>query len=71
MNYNIIPAEPYYLSAVDKNGFCLLEKSVNEKSNEIIAIPELLNDLNIKVTSLQRMPWEYRPNRKEDPNKAR
>jgi predicted transposase YbfD/YdcC len=33
---------------VDENGFCLGEKKVNEKSNKITAIPELLDDLNIK-----------------------
>ena len=38
----------HIVSAVDENGFCLGEKRVNEKSNEITAIPELLGDLNIK-----------------------
>lgn len=38
----------HIVSAVDENGFCLGEKRVNEKSNEITAIPELLDDLNIK-----------------------
>jgi len=38
----------HIVSAVDENGFCLGEKLVNEKSNEITAIPELLDDLNIK-----------------------
>jgi len=33
---------------VDENGFCLGEKKVNEKSNEITAIPELQDNLNIK-----------------------
>ena len=38
----------HIVSAVDENGFCLGERLVSEKSNEITAIPELLNDLNIK-----------------------
>lgn len=38
----------HIVSAVDENGFCLGEKCVNEKSNEIKAIPELLDNLNIK-----------------------
>ena len=38
----------HIVSAVDENGFCLGEKRVNEKSNEITAIPELLDDLNIR-----------------------
>ena len=38
----------HIVSAVDENGFCLGEKLVNEKSNEIKAIPELLDALNIK-----------------------
>jgi predicted transposase YbfD/YdcC len=33
---------------VDENGFCLGQKRVDEKSNEIMAIPDLLDDLNIK-----------------------
>jgi predicted transposase YbfD/YdcC len=33
---------------VDENGFCLGEERVNEKSNEITAIPELLDNLNIR-----------------------
>lgn len=37
----------HIVSAVDENGFCLGEVRVNEKSNEITAIPELLDDLNI------------------------
>ena len=35
-------------SAVDEHGFCLGEKRVDEKSNEITAIPDLLDDLNVK-----------------------
>ncbi|MCL1941622.1 MAG: ISAs1 family transposase [Synergistaceae bacterium] len=38
----------HIVSAVDENGFCLGEKRVNEKSNEIKAIPDLLDTLNIK-----------------------
>jgi len=38
----------HIVSAVDEEGFCIGEKKVNEKSNEITAIPDLLDDLNIK-----------------------
>ena len=38
----------HIISAVDENGFCLGEKRVNEKTNEITAIPELLGVLNVK-----------------------
>jgi len=38
----------HIISAVDENGFCLGQKRVNEKSNEIKAIPALLDDLNVK-----------------------
>lgn len=38
----------YIISAVDEKGFCLGTKRVDEKSNEITAIPELLDKLNIK-----------------------
>jgi len=38
----------HIVSAVDENGFCLGEKLVDEKSNEITAIPGLLDMLNIK-----------------------
>lgn len=38
----------HIVSAVDENGFCLGQKRVNEKSNEITAIPELLDSLNVK-----------------------
>lgn len=37
----------HIVSAVDENGFCLGEERVNDKSNEITAIPELLENLNI------------------------
>jgi predicted transposase YbfD/YdcC len=36
------------VSAVDDNGFCLGEALVDGKSNEITAIPELLENLNIR-----------------------
>jgi len=38
----------HIVSAVDENGFCLGEERVEDKSNEITAIPELLDNLNIK-----------------------
>jgi len=38
----------HIVSAVDENGFCLGQKLVNEKSNEITAIPQLLDSLNLK-----------------------
>lgn len=38
----------HLVSAVDKDGFCLGQKRVNEKTNEITAIPDLIEDLNIK-----------------------
>ena len=38
----------HIVSAVDENGFCLGEKRVDEKSNEITAIPDLLDALNVK-----------------------
>ncbi len=38
----------HIVSAVDEEGFCLGEVRVDEKSNEITAIPELLSNLNIK-----------------------
>lgn len=38
----------HIVSAVDEDGFCLGQKRVNEKSNEITAIPELLDSLNVK-----------------------
>ena len=34
--------------AVDENGICIGERLVGEKSNEIAAIPQLPDDLNIK-----------------------
>ncbi|MCL2082261.1 MAG: ISAs1 family transposase, partial [Oscillospiraceae bacterium] len=38
----------HIVSAIDEKGFCLLEKRVSGKSNEITAIPDLLDNLNIK-----------------------
>jgi predicted transposase YbfD/YdcC len=38
----------HIVSAVDEDGFCVGERLVKEKSNEITAIPELLNVLNVK-----------------------
>lgn len=40
----------HIVSAVDEKGFCLGQKLVEEKTNEIRAIPELLDCLNIKGT---------------------
>jgi predicted transposase YbfD/YdcC len=39
----------HIVSAVDEEGFCLGQACVEEKSNEITAIPELLDHLNIQV----------------------
>lgn len=38
----------HIVSAVDENGFCLGQERVDDKSNEITAIQNLLDDLNIK-----------------------
>jgi predicted transposase YbfD/YdcC len=38
----------HIVSVVDENGFCLGEECVDEKSNEITAIPELLDKINIQ-----------------------
>lgn len=38
----------HIVSAVDEDGFCLGQKRVKEKTNEITAIPDLLETLNIK-----------------------
>ena len=38
----------HIVSAVDEKGFCVGEKLADEKSNEITAIPELLDMLNVK-----------------------
>ena len=46
-NGNATQKANHIVSAVDNNGFCLGEKRVSEKSNEITAIPELLDDLNV------------------------
>ena len=40
----------HIVSAVDERGFCLGQRRVEEKTNEIKAIPELLEHLNIKGT---------------------
>lgn len=40
----------HIVSAVDEKGFCLGQKRVEEKTNEIKAIPDLLDCLNIKGT---------------------
>ena len=41
--------EPNHIvSCVDNEGFCLSQKLVSDKSNEITAIPKLLDDINIK-----------------------
>jgi predicted transposase YbfD/YdcC len=37
----------HIVSAVDENGYCLGQELVDEKSNEITAIPELLDNLNV------------------------
>lgn len=38
----------HIVSAVDERGFCVGQRRVDDKSNEITAIPALLEDLNIK-----------------------
>ena len=38
----------HIVSAVDENGICVGQRLVQEKSNEITAIPKLLDELNIK-----------------------
>jgi predicted transposase YbfD/YdcC len=38
----------HIVSAVDERGFCVGQRLVDEKSNEIMAIPELLDALNVK-----------------------
>lgn len=38
----------HIVSAVDANGICIGQKRVDEKTNEIKAIPELLDNLNVK-----------------------
>jgi len=47
-NGNLTQKANHIVSAVDENGFCVGEKLVADKSNEITAIPELLDSLNIK-----------------------
>jgi predicted transposase YbfD/YdcC len=38
----------HIVSAVDEEGFCLGQKRADDKSNEITAIPNLLDNINIK-----------------------
>ena len=38
----------HIVNAVNENGFCLGEELVDEKSNEITAIPDLLKSINVK-----------------------
>jgi len=47
-NGNINRKANHIVSAVDDKGFCVGEKLVNDKSNEITAIPELLDQINVK-----------------------
>jgi hypothetical protein len=47
-NGNASQKANHRVSAVDDMGFCLSEKRVDERTNEIAAIPELLEELNIK-----------------------
>lgn len=47
-NGNKVQKANHIVSAVDEKGFCLGQKRVDEKTNEIKAIPELLDSLNIK-----------------------
>jgi hypothetical protein len=47
----------HIVSAVDNCGFCIGEVLVNDKSNEITAIPELLKQLNVKGTISRQTQW--------------
>ena len=47
-NGNLNQKANHIVSCVDENGICLLEELVDDKSNEITAIPKLLDNLNIK-----------------------
>ena len=38
----------HIVSAVDEDGFCIGQTKVQDKSNEIKAIPKLLDKLNVK-----------------------
>ena len=49
-NSSIKQKANHIVSAVDEKGFCMGQKRVDEKTNEIKAIPELLDCLNIKGT---------------------
>jgi len=46
-NGNMQQNANHIVSVVDENGFCLGQEQVKDKSNEITAIPELLDSLNI------------------------
>jgi hypothetical protein len=75
----------HIVSCVDDRGFCLTEKLVDDKSNEITAIPKLLDNLNIKghVITIDAMglvinashllldhaSWNPKRNSKENPPK--
>ncbi len=49
------------MSAVDEDGFCLGEKRVREKSNEITAIPTLLDKIALEgsIVSIDAMGCQY------------
>ena len=47
-NGNLNQKANHIVSCVDENGICLSEELVDDKSNEITAIPKLLDNLNIK-----------------------
>jgi len=49
-NGNFRQKANHIVSAVDENGICFGQKLVQEKTNEIKAIPELLDDLKIANT---------------------
>jgi predicted transposase YbfD/YdcC len=51
-NANNTQTPNHIVSIVDKHGFFLTQKLVNDKSNEIAAIPQLLDSLNIKGHTL-------------------
>ena len=42
--------------AAGENGICIGEKLVHEKSNEIAAIPQMPDDLNIKGNIVTKQP---------------
>jgi len=55
----------HIVSAVDEDGFCLGETLVDEKSNEITAIPDLLDELNVKgqIITTDAMSYRKKPAR--------